>query len=191
VPTPIHLIRAGPGVPVELLDDLAAFLARTLHVSCHVNLEPIDIANAHDPARGQYRSTEILKHLAAHPTHPPARQLAITAADLFVPVLTFVFGEAQLAGTCAVVSLHRLHEEFYGLPANPALLRDRLHKEALHELGHTLGLRHCDDWRCVMCSSHSVERLDLKEGFCEECAQLTTREIVSQPAMLIRRVSLI
>ena len=48
----------------------------------------------------------------------------------------------------------------------------RLAKEALHELGHTLGLRHCDDWRCAMASSHAVERLDLKEAqYCRQCAQ--------------------
>ena len=182
MPTPIHLVRAGPGVPVDLLDELAASLARALHVSCHVNVEPVDLAFAHDAARGQYRSTEILKWLANRPARPQARQLAITAEDLFVPVLTFVFGEAQLCGTCAVVSLHRLREEFYGLPPNPALLRARLRKEALHELGHTFGLRHCDDWQCVMSSSHSVERLDLKEEFCEECAWLAAREAQVSPS---------
>jgi len=92
---------------------------------------------------------------------------------LFVPVLTFVFGEAQLAGNCAVVSLHRLREEVYGMPPNPALLAERLFKEAVHELGHTYGLRHCDDWRCVMTSSHSVEWLDVKTAeLCPACRKV-------------------
>jgi len=89
---------------------------------------------------------------------------------LFVPVLTFVFGEAQLDGNCATVSFARLREEAYGLPAHEDVLRERLLKEAIHELGHTFGLRHCADWRCVMTSSHAVERLDVKSAeFCGEC----------------------
>jgi len=77
-----------------------------------------------------------------------------------------------------VVSLHRLREEVYGLPPNPSLESDRLLKEAVHEIGHTFGLSHCDDWNCVMASSHSVEWLDVKSAsFCRNCraAVLATR----------------
>ena len=69
-----------------------------------------------------------------------------------------------------MVSTARLHEEFYGLPPREDLLRERLVKEAAHEFGHTFGLRHCADWRCVMSSSHAVERLDVKGAeFCAAC----------------------
>jgi archaemetzincin len=85
-------------------------------------------------------------------------------------LLTFIFGEAQLDGNCAVVSTARLKEEFYGLPRREELFLERLIKEAAHELGHTFGLRHCMDWRCVMASSHAVERLDVKGAeFCKSC----------------------
>ena len=108
---------------------------------------------------------------------PGARLLAVTSLDLYVPVLTFVFGEAQLSGACAVVSMHRLREEFYGFQPREELMRERLVKEAVHELGHTFGLRHCDDWRCVMTSSHGVERLDIKNaGFCVLCGRTVARE---------------
>ena len=108
---------------------------------------------------------------------PDARVLGITAQDLFVPVLTFVFGEAQLEGHCTVVSMHRLREEFYGLPPRDDLMRERLVKEAVHELGHTHGLRHCQDWRCVMSSSHGVERLDIKGAdFCLPCHRTLIRD---------------
>ena len=101
---------------------------------------------------------------------PDARVLGVTACDLYVPVLTFVFGEAQLEGNCALVSLARLKDEFYGLPPRDDLLHERLLKEAVHELGHTFGLRHCPDWQCVMTSSHAVERLDIKNvDFCASC----------------------
>ncbi len=166
---PIHLLRIGAEVPVELLDDLAAGLARVFRLSCRVFVDPIDAGFAYDATRGQYYSTSILRFLANSPSAPEARRLAVTAGDLFVPILTFVFGEAQLAGRCAIVGLCRLYDEFYGLPPDPACLRERLLTEALHELGHTFGLRHCDDWSCVMASSHSVERIDLKGSFCESC----------------------
>ena len=83
------------------------------------------------------------------------------------------FGEAQVAGPAAIISMHRLRDEYYGLPPNPALLVERLTKELLHELGHTQGLRHCGDWRCVMSSAHTVERIDVRQAaFCRDCARL-------------------
>lgn len=61
-----------------------------------------------------------------------------------------------------MVSLCRLRNEFYGLPPNIPALRERLLKEAVHELGHTLGLPHCEDYQCVMSASHAIELVDLK-----------------------------
>lgn len=105
-----------------------------------------------------------------------ARLLGVTLVDLYIPILTFVFGEAQLQGSCALVSAHRLRQEFYGLPAHPSLFADRLLKEAVHELGHTLTLPHCDDYQCVMASSHGVEWIDLKSAsFCNPCRSRVRR----------------
>ena len=176
---PIHLIPlaasppAGRGQPPEpglnLLEQLAAALARAFHTPCRIRPETFDASFARDEGRGQYYSTAIIQRLE-RASDPDARVLGVTACDLYVPVLTFVFGEAQLDGNCAVVSTARLHEEFYGLPRRDELLRERLIKEAAHELGHTFGLRHCADWRCVMASSHAVERLDVKGAeFCDAC----------------------
>jgi archaemetzincin len=176
----IHLISVvgGTGRPradeadlsIEMLDDLAAELARIFQVSCHVHEENLSAEFAYDLQRGQHHSTPILQRMASLVTDPQAQFLGVTALDLFIPILTFVFGEAQLGGRCALVSLHRLREEFYGLPPNPKLLWERVVKESAHELGHTLGLRHCRDWRCVMASTHDVERLDLKsEEYCQSC----------------------
>ncbi len=98
------------------------------------------------------------------------RVLGVTEVDLYIPILTFVFGEAQLGGKFALVSAYRLRQEFYGLPADRDLLIDRLLKESVHELGHTVELTHCDDYRCVMAPSHAVEWIDLKEStFCRDC----------------------
>jgi archaemetzincin len=129
--------------------------------------------------RGQDRSTAILRLMERAwelPSARDARVLGVTVSDLYVPVLTFVFGEAQVDGNCATISTTRLREEFYGLPADEALLRERLLKESVHELGHTFGLRHCADWRCVMSSSYAVERVEVKSAqFCPACGKVVFR----------------
>jgi len=155
---------------LEFLDDLAAELARTFHVSCHVCEDRLLAGFAFDSARGQYHSTSILQRLEPLSPDPGVTLLGVASFDLYIPVLTFVFGEAQLSGRCALVSTCRLHEEFSGLAPNNLLLRTRLKKEAIHELGHTLGLKHCFDWPCVMTSSHNIARIDLKAPeFCPVC----------------------
>ncbi len=170
---PIHLIPLGNGASkapgLDVLETLAAALARGFHTPCRIRPEMLDISFALDSDRHQYYSTAIIQKLE-RTADPDARVLGVTMCDLYVPVLTFVFGEAQLDGNCAVVSAARLHDEFYGLPNRDDLFRERLLKESAHELGHTFGLRHCQDWRCVMASSHAVERLDIKGAeFCAAC----------------------
>jgi len=168
----IELVAVGEGVGRERLESLAAELEGTFRTSCRVRDGVMDARFAHNPKRGQYHSTAILERLQSISVNGSSRLLGITAVDLFVPIFTFVFGEAQLAGNCGVASLYRLSEEHYGLPADEDKLRDRLTKEAVHELGHTYGLRHCEDWQCVMASSHSVELVDVKSArFCGECAR--------------------
>jgi archaemetzincin len=153
-----------------LLADLSTDLARVLSASCEILDAPLDASRAYNAERRQYSSTQILGLIGAHAATETSCVLGITSLDLYIPVLTFVFGEAQLGGACAVVSAHRLMQEFYGLPPHPDLLRARLLKEAVHELGHTLSLAHCDDYECVMASSHAVERIDLKStAFCPDC----------------------
>ena len=165
----LRIVPVGDGVAIELLDKLAAALAGSLRLSCHVNTGRLDAAFAWDSKRNQYWSTALLARLLSE-NSPGGLILGVTMLDLFVPVLTFVFGEAQVGGRVALVSIHRLCNEFYGLPPAPELLFERLVKEALHELGHTWGLRHCADWQCVMASSHAVERLDTKHAaFCDGC----------------------
>ena len=178
---PIHLIPFGNGrvePGFDVLEHLAASLARLFHTPCRIRPEVVDPVFALDTGRQQYYSTAILQRLE-RTCDPDARILGVTACDLYVPVLTFVFGEAQLDGNCAVVSTARLSDEFYGLPPQLELMRERLVKEAAHELGHTFGLRHCQDWRCVMSSSHAVERLDIKTAdFCPTCRKPVTQDSV-------------
>lgn len=130
----------------------------------------INPAMAFDPFRNQYNSSIILASILEQMGGNSGKVLGITGLDLFVPVLTFVFGEAQLDGTAALVSTFRLDETFYGLPSNQTLLQERLIKEAVHELGHTFGLVHCRNFDCVMHASTSAEEIDIKgKGLCGRC----------------------
>lgn len=133
---------------------------------------PLDLAAAFDPGRRQYNSSKILLQIIAAPPPDAARVLAVTEADLFIPILTFVFGEAQLDGLAAAVSLHRLNSKFYGLAEDRDTLTRRLVKESVHELGHTFGLLHCREPGCVMTTSTYVEDIDQKSGeMCGSCRE--------------------
>lgn len=152
------------------LGELKSGIERILPVHVTIQPLPIDIDAALDASREQYHSTFVLSLLLQQAHTAAGRLLGITSFDLFVPVLTFVFGQAQLNNRGAVFSTFRLHNEFYGLPASPGMLGERCLKEALHELGHTYGLRHCIDRPCVMNSSTYVEDIDLKPvDFCLPC----------------------
>jgi archaemetzincin len=162
-------------LPVGTVDSrLVEWLQQALYEKFRVPTEIV--APALDPAfalhaeRQQYHSSEILAAMQRHVSSNTWRLLGVTSLDLYIPILTFVFGEAQLGGSGAVVSYHRLRQDFYGLPEDLDLLANRLLVEAVHELGHTLSLTHCHDYHCVMAPSHAVEWIDIKDsGFCEDC----------------------
>ncbi len=129
---------------------------------------------AFDPVRKQYNSNIILRLLLEAAPSDALKILGVTDQDLFSPIFSYVFGEAQFGGKCAVISTFRLR----GLPDKapqprcPPLL-DRMEKEAVHELGHTFGLRHCADPDCVMSYSKGVACADRKFAvFCSACRDL-------------------
>jgi archaemetzincin len=127
-------------------------------------------ADIFDPARRQHSSTRVLQWLVGMRPADADKILAITDVDLFIPILTFVFGEAQLDGLAAVVSTARLVRNPDGTPADRRLLTARLVKECVHELGHTFGLVHCADRHCVMARSAALLDVDAKRGeLCREC----------------------
>lgn len=133
---------------------------------------------AWDARRRQWSGSRMLRELDA--CRPPAagRLLAVTELDLFIPMLTFVYGQAQLGGALALVSLARLRQEFYGLPGDGELLRERALKEAMHELGHTFDLRHCAEAACVMSLATGIRQIDAKGGgYCAGCAAALKEKI--------------
>ena len=169
--TPLRLIPIGsmnPGV----MEYLALVLPESTGLTCVRAPWVINYTEAYLSERGQYHSTRLLDmiQVQADGARASGPCLGVTELDLAVPILTFLFGEARLQGRFAVVSAHRLHQAFYGLPGNSSLLLNRVEKESLHELGHLAGLRHCRLSSCVMAFSTSVEQVDLKEAaFCDRC----------------------
>lgn len=169
----LQLFPIGSTDP-PLLEWLAQSLAEKFHVRTEILSPALDPAFALHAERQQYHSSEILASMQRYISGSTWRLLGITQLDLYIPILTFVFGEAQLGGKSAVVSYHRLRQEFYGLPQDVDLLANRLLVESVHELGHTLRLTHCHDYQCAMAPSHTVEWIDIKDsGFCEDCLART------------------
>ncbi len=165
----ICVLDAGSG-HARGLKEMRERLERVLDLPVRIERQPLDLARAYDSGRQQYNSSQILAQILEQAGPPTEKRIAVVGVDLFIPVLTFVFGEAQLGGSAAVVSLRRLGNPFYGLPRDDAVLLERLAKEIVHELGHTLGLYHCRQFECVMRSSTYVEEIDLKrEHFCPGC----------------------
>ena len=165
----LQLLPVGV-VDTRLLEWLSQALRDKFRVPAEILWPGLDPSFALHAERQQYHSSEILASMQRYLNGDTWRLLGVTEFDLYIPILTFVFGEAQLGGSGAVVSYHRLRQEFYGLPADLDLLANRLLIEAVHELGHTWRLTHCHDYHCAMAPSHAVEWIDIKDsGFCEDC----------------------
>ena len=124
-----------------------------------------------DKNRGQYRSNQILGMIQSHDSYERLnRLLGVIDADMYVQGLNFVFGEATFPGKAALISLWRLRPEFYKNAPNFESFAKRSLKEAIHEVGHTLGVKHCPRSSCVMHFSNSIFDTDKKESmFCDEC----------------------
>jgi archaemetzincin len=133
-------------------------------------MEIPDLDFAYEPGRRQYSSIAVLEMALRLIPDDAAKLLTVTDRDLFVPVLTFLFGQAQLGGLVGVLSLARLRQEFYGFAPNRELFEERAAKEALHETGHMFGLVHCSDRGCAMSLATNIRQIDMKQSaLCAPC----------------------
>jgi len=166
----LHVGQVDSHVINRVQENLNMILPKT---KCAVISETMPIpSEAFSNTRRQYRSDMILSkiHNYAEKDEALDHVLGIVDADIFAPKLNFVFGEAECPGKAALISLWRLRPEFYGKASNMELFLERITKEAVHELGHSLGLRHCSNPFCVMYFSNSIFETDRKQSlFCTKC----------------------
>ena len=186
---PIVLCVVGPPIERSLRRALAEHVGREVAPTGAWLPDLALPLGACDPRRHQVESTALMRAVLEQVPPDAARVLAVTDADLFIPALTFVFGRAQLGGRLALVSLARLRPEFHGAPPDPARLLERAQKEAVHELGHLLGLAHCGLATCAMAFSVNVAGIDAKDArLCPRCAAAARSPADVAPPPAARRV---
>jgi archaemetzincin len=167
-PLKVRLVSVG-SLPPPLLSFLQEGLTRELGASVRLG-ENLALPVSCSEGRRQYPGEPFIQALAGARTPEEGVILGVTNVDLFVAGLNFVFGLADPASQVAVISLARLYPEFYGRPRNPQLFKERALKEAVHEIGHVLGLGHCPDPACIMYFSNTLADTDRKgPGFCARC----------------------
>jgi archaemetzincin len=146
--------------------DILNFLHQSISSIWEVDVMPPQRVpqDAFNPVRGQFDGSLLLRSLQ----DTEGIILGVTEVDVYVEGLNFIFGLAS--GNKTLISLKRLRPEFYGAPHNEELFKRRAQKEAMHELGHAIGLDHCPDRRCVMHFSNSIADTDYKsEQHCKHC----------------------
>jgi archaemetzincin len=160
-------------IDTEVLQVISEALQKAFHCRTEIHHEISVPRDAFDTNRQQYHSTVTLKKVTSLKPDKYTRALGVIDADLYVPELNFVFGEADIyTGVAAIISLTRLRQEFYGLHQDKKLFHLRTVKEAIHEIGHTYGLSHCQNPHCIMYFSSTIRDTDKKgPGFCTTCRE--------------------
>ena len=174
-----HIIVITPvgDLQAALLDRICKDITRIFNFQTRIQPLLEDVSFAYDSNRDQFHSTVILEKLAAVAPPGSLKVLAVVVVDLFIPILTHVYGEAQLGGRSAVISILRLGDGISGMGIGDTF-GDRVAKEAIHELGHTFNLRHCKDERCIMHYCRNEQDVDRKsDQLCRYCRIMLTDEV--------------
>jgi archaemetzincin len=154
----------------DLFERLAKDVSNEFHQPVTNEISHLDLNPFYSPGRRQYDANQLLRHLTSDALPNPVKTIGLFRVDLFIPVLTYIFGQAMLGGNTGIASAYRLKNELYGLKKDDELMTQRFIKEVIHELGHTHGLIHCHTSTCVMRSSTYVGDIDQKSlHLCTRC----------------------
>lgn len=163
-------IKPVGSIDNNILEELKKKLIQIFGCPVEIIPEAVRLEKSYNSKRGQYLATKLLARLKKSGSGKNEKVLGIVDVDLYAPGLNFIFGQADITYGVAVISLCRLRQEFYESPPDEALFLDRATKEAVHELGHTFGLEHCKNAKCVMHFSNSLADTDWKQAaFCSQC----------------------
>lgn len=157
-------------VPLEMLDKISSAVSDQMPLQCRIT-EPEEIPDeAFNLKRNQFISDVILKHLRDKYAGPGCRVLGVVEDDLYTANMNFIFGQADVVSAVALISLARLMPHIDSLKGAEGIVFRRALIEAIHELGHTYGLKHCSNPECVMFFSNSLRDTDMKtRKFCARC----------------------
>lgn len=156
----------------SFLEQLKEAVGEEFNVNVTIKEAYLDLSLFFDPTRRQYNGNKLLPAVDEIGGNNGGKNLGLFTVDLFIPILTFIFGQAYLGGKTGIASLFRLGNERYGLEANEGIKLERFIKVVIHELGHAFGLIHCTVSTCVMRPGTYVEDLDQKgRSFCPDCRE--------------------
>lgn len=156
----------------SFLRDVAGMVHNETGYQVRIREGHLDLSDFFDPARRQYNADQMLRSVDSLYGTDSYRTIGLFNVDLFIPILTYIFGQAYLNGRTSIASAYRLNNEGYGMTRDDSITLDRFSKEVIHEIGHTFGLIHCYYPTCVMRAVTYVEDIDQKSAsFCSDCSK--------------------
>jgi len=172
----LHLVPIG-----DVTDDTVSETATALndHAPVKVVVEKRGALpkEAESSEKGRYRAEKLLDWLAKRDIAKGGKIMGVTDIDIVTEkngILNWgVLGLGAIDGRVAVISTYRMKRKWEkGGGAPEPLVRARLWKISLHELGHTLGLPHCPNKGCIMEDAHgTVKTVDEETALCNDCSK--------------------
>lgn len=154
----------------DFLRNVAEAVKKEFLLNVNIKEGHLDLSEFYDPTRRQYNGVRLVHEIENVYSSDSSKTIGIFNVDIFIPILTYIFGQAFLNGRTGIASNYRLSNERYGIKMDGGLVLERFIKEVIHELGHTFGLIHCHFPSCVMRSSTYVEDIDQKSmHLCLNC----------------------